>query len=77
MSNQIEAELKVEAVITLHKILELTPNDPYIISTIKKFEWDIIKMHNLKPFESVVVSIKGSDYMVERNDSDRLIISVN
>lgn len=28
MSNQTEAELKVVAVITLNRILELTPNDP-------------------------------------------------
>ena len=43
----------------------------------KKLEWDVIKMYNLKPNESVVVSIKGSDYTVERNDFDRLLISTN
>lgn len=43
MSNQTEAELKVVAVITLNRILELTPNDPHIVSTLKKLEWDIIK----------------------------------
>lgn len=77
MSNQTEAELKVVAVITLNRILELTPNDPHIVSTLKKLEWDVIKMYNLKPNESVVVSIKGSDYTVERNDFDRLLISTN
>lgn len=77
MSNQTEAELKVVAIITLHRILELTPNDPHIVSTMKKLEWDVIKMYNLKPNESVVVSIKGSDYNVERNDFDRLLISTN
>ena len=47
MSNQTEAELKVVAVITLNRILELTPNDPHIVSTLKKLEWDIIKHYNL------------------------------
>lgn len=56
MSNQTEAELKVVAVITLNRILELTPNDPHIVSTLKKLEWDIIKHYNLKPNESVVVN---------------------
>lgn len=77
MSNQTEAELKVVAIITLHRILELTPNDPHIVSALKKLEWDVIKMYNLKPNESVVVSIKGSDYTIERNDFDRLLISTN
>ena len=75
MSNQTEAELKVVAVITLNRILELTPNDPHIVSTLKKLEWDIIKHYNLKPFESVVVTLKGSDYIVERNDFDKLTIT--
>lgn len=75
MSNQTEAELKVEAVITLHKILNLTPNDPHITATLKKLEWDIIKHYNLKPNESVVVTLKGSDYTVERNDFDKLTIT--
>lgn len=75
MSNQIEAELKVEAIITLNKILELTPNDPHIVATIKKLEWDVIKHYNLKPNESVVVTIKGSDYVIERNDFDKLTIT--
>ena len=75
MSNQTEAELKVVAVITLNRILELTPNDPHIVSTIKKLEWDIIKHYNLKPNESVVVTLKGSDYIVERNDFDKLTIT--
>lgn len=74
MSNQTEAELKVVAVITLNRILELTPNDPHIVSTLKKLEWDIIKHYNLKPNESVVVTLKGSDYTVERNDFDKLTI---
>lgn len=75
MSNQTEAELKVVAVITLNRILELTPNDPHIVSTLKKLEWDIIKHYNLKPNESVVVTLKGSDYIVERNDFDKLTIT--
>ena len=75
MSNQTEAELKVVAVITLNRILELTPNDPHIVSTLKKLEWDIIKLYNLKPFESIVVTVKGSDYIVERNDFDKLTIT--
>ena len=75
MSNQTEAELKVVAVITLNRILELTPNDPHIVSTIKKLEWDIIKHYNLKPNESVVVTLKGSDYIVERNNFDKLTIT--
>lgn len=75
MSNQTEAELKVVAVITLNRILELTPNDPHIVSTLKKLEWDITKLYNLKPFESVVITIKGSDYTVERNDFDKLTIT--
>ena len=75
MSNQIEAELKVEAIITLNKILELTPNDPHIVSTIKKLEWGVIKHYNLKPNESVVVTIKGSDHVIERNDFDKLSIT--
>ena len=80
MSNQTEAELKVVAVITLNRILELTPNDPHndphIVSTLKKLEWDIIKHYNLKPNESVVVTLKGSDYTVERNDFDKLTITL-
>ena len=76
MSNQKEAELKVEAVITLRRILELTPNDPHIVSTLKKLEWDIIKLYNLKPFESIVVTVKGKDYIVERNDFDRLFTTI-
>lgn len=76
MSNQTEAELKVVAVITLNRILELTPNDPHIVSTLKKLEWDIIKHYNLKPNESVVVTLKGSDYIVERNDFDKLTITL-
>lgn len=76
MSNQKEAELKVEAVITLRRILELTPNDPHIVSTLKKLEWDIIKLYNLKPFESIVVTVKGQDYIVERNDFDRLFTTI-
>ena len=75
MSNQIEAELKVEAIITLNKILELTPNDPHIVATIKKLEWDVIKYYSLKPNESVVVTIKGFDYVIERNDFDKLTIT--
>lgn len=75
MSNQTEAELKVVAIITLNRILELTPNDPHIVSTLKKLEWDIIKHYNLKPNESVVVTLKGSDYIVERNDFDKLTIT--
>lgn len=75
MSNQTEAELKVVAVITLNRILELTPNDPHIVSTLKKLEWDIIKHYNLKPNESIVVTLKGSDYIVERNDFDKLTIT--
>ena len=75
MSNQTEAELKVEAIIILNKILELTPNDPHIVATIKKLEWDVIKHYNLKPNESVVVTIKGSDYVIERNDFDKLTIT--
>ena len=75
MSNQTEAELKVVAVITLNRILELTPNDPHIVSTLKKLEWDIIKHYNLKPNESVVLTLKGSDYIVERNDFDKLTIT--
>lgn len=75
MSNQTEAELKVVAVITLNRILELTPNDPHIVSTLKKLEWDIIKHYNLKPNESVVVTLKGSDYIVKRNDFDKLTIT--
>ena len=75
MSNQTEAELKVVAVITLNRILELTPNDPHIVSTLKKLEWDIIKLYNLKPNESVVVTLKGQDYIVERNDFDKLTIT--
>lgn len=77
MSNQTEAELKVVAILTLRRILELTPNDPHIVSAMKKLEWDVIKHYNLKPFESVVVSIKGSDYTIERNDFDRLLTSIN
>lgn len=76
MSNQTEAELKVVAVITLNRILELTPNDPHIVSTLKKLEWDIIKHYNLKPFESIVVTVKGQDYIVERNDFDRLFTTI-
>ena len=76
MSNQTEAELKVVAVIPLRRILELTPNDPHIISTLKKLEWDIIKLYNLKPFESIVVTVKGQDYIVERNDFDRLFTTI-
>lgn len=76
MSNQTEAELKVVAVITLNRILELTPNDPHIVSTLKKLEWDIIKHYNLKPNESVVVTLKGQDYTVERNDFDKLTITL-
>lgn len=76
MSNQTEAELKVEAVITLHKILNLTPNDPHITATLKKLEWDLIKHYNLKPLESVVVTVKGSDYVIERNDFDRLLTTI-
>lgn len=76
MSNQTEAELKVEAVITLQKILELIPNDPHIVATLKKLEWDIIKHYNLKPNESVVVTIKGSGYAIERNDFDRLLTTI-
>ena len=75
MSNQTEAELKVVAVITLNRILELTPNDPHIVSILKKLEWDIIKHYNLKPNESVVVTLKGSDYIVERNNFDKLTIT--
>lgn len=75
MSNQTEAELKVEAVITLQKILELTPNDPHIVSTLKKLEWDIIKHYKLKPNESVVVTIKGLGQVIERNDFDKLTIT--
>ena len=75
MSNQTEAELKVEAVITLQKILELTQNDPHIVSTLKKLEWDIIKHYNLKPNESVVVTIKGLGQFIERNDFDKLTIT--
>lgn len=48
MSNQTEAELKVVAIITLHRILELSPNDPHIAATLKKLEWDVIKMYNFK-----------------------------
>lgn len=76
MSNQTEAELKVVAVITLNRILELTPNDPHIVSTLKKLDWDIIKLYNLKPFESIVVTVKGQDYIVERNDFDRLFTTI-
>ena len=75
MSNQTEAELKVVAVITLNRILELTPNDPHIVSTLKKLEWDIIKHYNLKPYESTIVTVKGQDYTVERNDFDKLTIT--
>lgn len=76
MSNQTEAELKVVAIIILNRILELTPNDPHIVSTLKKLEWDIIKLYNLKPFESIVVTVKGQDYIVERNDFDRLFTTI-
>lgn len=51
MSIQLELEKeealikhKMEAFVVLSKIRELTPDDPYVKSTIEKFEWDIISL---------------------------------
>ena len=45
------------------------------MATLKKLEWDIIKHYNLKPNESVVVTIKGLGQVIERNDFDKLTIT--
>lgn len=72
MSSQKEADLKVEAIITLNELFKLTPDDPHIVATLKKFEWDVIKHYNLKVGEAEIVTIRGVDHMIERTTHDRL-----
>lgn len=72
MSIQLELEKeealikhKMEAFVVLSKIRELTPDDPYVKSTIEKFEWDIISYDMMTPGECKTVTINGVTYTLK------------
>ena len=71
MSDQIEYDKeatllhhKMEAFVALYKIRELTPDDPYTVSTLKKFEWDIISYDMMTPREVKEITINGTTYIL-------------
>jgi hypothetical protein len=74
MSYQVEAELKVEAMLTLSKLLNLDIGNQDVRDSLKWLNKDIIEYYNLKRGESVVVTINNREVKIERTESDKLAI---
>ena len=73
MSYQVEAELKVEAMLTLSKLLHLDIGNQDVRDSLKWLNKDIIEYYNLKRGE-VVVTINNREVKIERTESDKLAI---
>lgn len=75
MSYQTEAELKVEAMLALSKLLDLDIGNQEVRESLKWLNKDIIEYYCLKRGESVVVTIKNREVEIERTESDKLAIT--
>lgn len=75
MSYQVEAELKVEAMLTLSKLLNLDIGNQDVRDSLKWLNRDIIEYYNLKRGESTVVTINNREVKIELTESDKLAIT--
>lgn len=74
MSSQLEAELKVEAMLALTKLLDLDIGNQDVRESLKWLNRDIVFHYNLKRGESVKVTVNGREVEIERTESDKLAI---